>query len=187
MNSDEQIQDIASRVIKGWRTRKKMSQSTLAEKLGMHQTAIAKIESGERRIDFATVVKISDVLGIPWDEFNISSPTENEVVIQHFSKFVIIAEKWMSNVKAANSAVHETQPVIEDVLTYVAPARLVETKTVTAESFQSATKALNHVHKVMLESLDYELQKKLVVVEDMLSIINEFIHNLEQAQEDAES
>lgn len=164
-----------------------MSQSTLAEKVGMHQTAIAKIENGERRIDFATVVRISDVLGIPWDEFNINTPTENEVVIQHFSRFVIIAEKWLSNLKAANSTVHELHPAIEDFLTYVGPARLIETDNVTEKSFQDATKALTHVHKMMVDSLDPDLHKKVVVAEDMLSVIQEFIRALEQAQEDAES
>lgn len=64
---DDEIQENAARLIKEWRKKKGLSQSDLAEQLGMGQSAIAKIENQDRRIDFSTMVQIADILDIPWD------------------------------------------------------------------------------------------------------------------------
>ncbi|WBT08098.1 helix-turn-helix domain-containing protein [Corynebacterium sp. SCR221107] len=55
-----------------------MSQAELAEKLELHQSAIAKIENLDRKVDFTTVVRISEILKIPWAEFKAEVPTEPE-------------------------------------------------------------------------------------------------------------
>lgn len=188
MNSDEQIRTTAARVIHAWRLRREMSQSALAEKLGMHQTAIAKIENGERRIDFATVVRIADVLGIPWDEFNVSAPTESEVLIQHFSKFFHATQEWAAGLTSALRASKKLTAARNDIRTYIVPARVQVAGEITEESFNHAMDTILDIHEKVLESIDsldallvsYDIHSK---IEDLKS----FIEKLEKAKNNAES
>lgn len=76
MSNEGQIQSHVANVIKEWRKTRGMSQAALADKVGMHQTAIAKIENNERRVDFATVAQIADVLDIPWQELHFEKPNK---------------------------------------------------------------------------------------------------------------
>lgn len=78
MDAESQIYAHTAQVIRKGRKRQGISQATLAEKLGMHQTAIAKIENNERRVDFATVMRISEILGIPWSEFHLETPNDED-------------------------------------------------------------------------------------------------------------
>lgn len=78
MGDNDAIQRQVANVIKTWRTKRGMSQSELAEKLELHQSAIAKIENLDRKVDFTTVVRISEILKIPWAEFKAEVPTEPE-------------------------------------------------------------------------------------------------------------
>lgn len=142
MNSDDQIQEIASRVIKGWRTQKQMSQAELASQLGMHQTAIAKIESGERKIDLATAVRISRILEIPWQEFNTEELTEVEKVIRALNKFVMSGDKFVESLKLVSGAAHEHQAALEECLVVLGPARLPQTEALTAKSVNGAAQLM---------------------------------------------
>lgn len=188
MNSDEQIRDTAARVIHSWRIRKEMSQSALAEKLGMHQTAIAKIENGERRIDFATVVRIADVLGIPWEEFNVTAPTDFDVFIQHFSRFQMLAKKWIDDIDSAYRVVDKLAPYFQDLQTYIGPARLKLTDEIEEDDLETALKALLQVHSTMLKTLDsLEGLKAAREVTTNLEVIDNFIAKLESAKRNAES
>lgn len=187
MDNDEQIQEVTSRVIKGWRSRKKMSQAKLAEELGMHQTAIAKIESGERRVDFATVVRISKILGIPWEEFDINTPTELEVLIRHFSKFVIVAEKWITSMREIEGAFLEQLPVLDDLVTFVGPARVPLSEQVTAQGLSDAMKSLNQVAEGMAEMTPLDPERRVNDLAEKLDNVRNFITKLETARDHASS
>lgn len=52
-------------VIVASRHEAKLTQEDLADRLGWHRTRIAKIESGERRIDVPEFIVIADALQIP--------------------------------------------------------------------------------------------------------------------------
>lgn len=96
MNKDEQIQRHVADVIKEWRKAREMSQATLAKKLGMHQTAIAKMENAERRIDFATAVQIAQILGIPWDEMYVEKPDDVDLLKNALITYTRYAATWIS-------------------------------------------------------------------------------------------
>lgn len=188
MNSDDQIRTSAARVIHAWRLRREMSQSTLAEKVGMHQTAIAKIENGERRIDFSTVVKIADALNIPWDEFNVSAPTEFEVLIQHFSKFVHATREWVAGMMSAYRASERLTQARDDIRTYIVPARVQVKGEITEEGFNQAMDTILELHEKVLETMDsvdaliapFDPQEKL-------DNLKNFIEKLEKVNSNAES
>lgn len=55
--------DVAGLVIK-YRSDHRLTQRALGELLGMHQTAVARIEAGEHEPSIATLRKLADVLGI---------------------------------------------------------------------------------------------------------------------------
>lgn len=188
MNSDEQIRDTAARVIHSWRIRKEMSQSALAEKLGMHQTAIAKIENGERRIDFATVVRIADILGIPWEEFNVSAPTDFDVFIQHFSKFERYAEQWISHMRAAYNSPREVEPILRDIHTFIGPARLQTSDELTRENYIDATSTVISIQKKIFETIDsMDGLSKVREIQTELETVKDFIAKLEIINSNAES
>ena len=56
------------------RKAKEMSQATLAKALGKHQSYIAKIEIGERRIDIVELMEIANLIDL---KFNLNSLGEN--------------------------------------------------------------------------------------------------------------
>lgn len=89
------IQANTAAVIRNWRKVRGMSQSALAEKLGVHQTTIAKLENNERRIDFATVVQIAQILDIPWLEFLQEPKSELEQIIEAVDSLVSLWDTWI--------------------------------------------------------------------------------------------
>ena len=46
----------------------RMTQAQVAEKLGWHQSAVASIEAGQRRIDVLEFLRLADVLGFDPDK-----------------------------------------------------------------------------------------------------------------------
>jgi transcriptional regulator with XRE-family HTH domain len=51
------------------RLSKKISQKTLAEKLGVNQSFVSKVESGERRLDLLELRQICSALGVSLFDF----------------------------------------------------------------------------------------------------------------------
>lgn len=89
MATDDAIQEHVAHVIKVWRKNKGMSQADLAEKLDMHQSAVAKIENMDRKIDFSTVVRIAEILGIPWQELKTEVPNEKDKLHKSASVYLM--------------------------------------------------------------------------------------------------
>lgn len=101
MSNEGQIQSHVANVIKEWRKTRGMSQAALADKVGMHQTAIAKIENNERRVDFATVVQISQVLEIPWSELFVEKISDVMEVRDATSTVYVSADNWIEDMARA--------------------------------------------------------------------------------------
>lgn len=58
---EKELLDVALKIAKT-RKQKKLTQGELARKVGMHQSAIARIESGEENITLQTLIKITNAL-----------------------------------------------------------------------------------------------------------------------------
>jgi transcriptional regulator with XRE-family HTH domain len=52
-------------MLKAARTRRKLTQAKLAEKVGVHQVTIARLESGTRRPSMAMLQRLAKALGVP--------------------------------------------------------------------------------------------------------------------------
>lgn len=55
-------------LVKAWREYFKLTQSELAEKAGMKQSALARLENGNAKPRKATIKKIAEALGIELDQ-----------------------------------------------------------------------------------------------------------------------
>ena len=53
-----------------------MTQSELAEKAGLHQLTISRLESGPRQIEFDTLRKLCDALGVELTDLIIYDKSE---------------------------------------------------------------------------------------------------------------
>ncbi|QTH60086.1 helix-turn-helix transcriptional regulator [Corynebacterium hindlerae] len=77
--------------LKEQRTQKGMSQADLAAELQkqgirVHQTAIAKIESGSRRLEAALAMRIADTLDLDWQELHIAQESTHDQALGHTIK-----------------------------------------------------------------------------------------------------
>lgn len=118
---DDEIQANAARLIKEWRRKKDMSQSELADQLGMGQSAIAKIENQDRRIDFSTMVQISDILGIPWDLLKGERISEKKKFEQTASAFSVSAGTVFQTLSAAKGDYRNFEKVAKNFKTWMNP------------------------------------------------------------------
>lgn len=76
MDNPNEIQSVIATKIKERRIALNFSQADVAEflrqhGLKIHQSAIAKIENGERKLDITTAMRIADVLSLRWDDFYV--------------------------------------------------------------------------------------------------------------------
>ena len=71
------MKEKAGEIIKKIRLKNKVSQKTLGNAVGLSQQAIALIESGKRRVDFDTFVKIMDSLEMPLSAIYASNRLED--------------------------------------------------------------------------------------------------------------
>lgn len=65
MNNIEEIKINFGKRVKALRTRNKMTQTELAEKLGVSKSIISAYEKGTRTPAFETIVKLSDIFNVP--------------------------------------------------------------------------------------------------------------------------
>lgn len=64
-----QAHDTFCLLLKALRTDKNVTQSQLADRLGLPQSYVSKYETGERRLDFIETAEVCDALGLRLDEF----------------------------------------------------------------------------------------------------------------------
>ncbi|MGO2865602.1 MAG: helix-turn-helix domain-containing protein [Corynebacterium casei] len=118
---DDEIQENATRLIREWRRKKGLSQSELAEQLGMGQSAIAKIENQDRRIDFSTMVQIADILEIPWDLLKGEKISEKKKFEQTASAFSVSAGTVFHTLSASNGDFKNFEKVAISFKTWMTP------------------------------------------------------------------
>jgi transcriptional regulator with XRE-family HTH domain len=64
-----QLGDIFRELLKELRLAKNLTQTQVAERLGLPQSYVSKYETGERRLDFVETVFICEALGTSLPEF----------------------------------------------------------------------------------------------------------------------
>lgn len=105
MAAESDLETFIAKTLKEWRNARRMSQSELAEKLGMHQSAIAKIENQDRKVDFSTVTRIADVLEIPWDELKFGEPTNGNELRAPLESYLVSVGKLEQEIASVHTAV----------------------------------------------------------------------------------
>lgn len=63
------VEDIFRELLKELRLAKDLTQTQLAERLGLPQSYVSKYETGERRLDFVETVFVCEALGTSIQEF----------------------------------------------------------------------------------------------------------------------
>lgn len=84
------------KIIKKYRENKGLTITTLAERLGISRSYMSRIEKGERRLDTETLVKISDILEVPIENFY---PEENKKVLYNEGEEILIIDKNVHNLE----------------------------------------------------------------------------------------
>ena len=69
------VDDIFRELLKDLRLAKNLTQTQVAERLGMPQSYVSKYETGERRLDFVETVFVCEALGTNVEEFAASFAT----------------------------------------------------------------------------------------------------------------
>ena len=65
--------------LKKLREKNGLSQSELGEKVGLKQATISQYENGTRKPSLDISKKLSDALGISWDDFFNATTFQNEI------------------------------------------------------------------------------------------------------------
>ncbi len=65
----DQAEELFRELLKDLRQEKNLTQTQLAQRLGLPQSYVSKYETGERRLDFVETVFVCDALGIGVDDF----------------------------------------------------------------------------------------------------------------------
>lgn len=81
MNNIEEIKIEFGKRIKALRTRNEMTQTDLAEKLGVSKSIISAYEKGNRTPAFETIINLSNIFNVPAGIF-FSKPESSEENIQ---------------------------------------------------------------------------------------------------------
>lgn len=102
--------------LKMLRESKKMSQATLAEKLGIDQTAVSKYERAKQLPEVRTLVKISELFDITLDELIFSTGfTKEELEFMEDAK-KISAEELLNDYELVVDGVAATDKEIEEAI-----------------------------------------------------------------------
>ena len=70
---------ILLRILRSKRQQKLISQDTMAAKLGVHQSFVSKVESGERRLDVIELKRYCDALELDFPRFIRDICTEIDI------------------------------------------------------------------------------------------------------------
>ena len=92
--SETQVEAHVGRTIRRWRVKRGWSQKELSEELGIHQTAVGKMENAAQRIDFGTVVRIAEVLDIPWDSLRPEKSDNRQKVLDGLRELSEALDSW---------------------------------------------------------------------------------------------
>lgn len=102
--------------LKKLRESKKMSQATLAEKLGIDQTAVSKYERAKQLPEVRTLVKISELFDITLDELIFSTGfTQEELQFMEDAKKISV-EQLLNNYELVVDGVAATEEEIEEAV-----------------------------------------------------------------------
>ncbi|MCX7540615.1 helix-turn-helix transcriptional regulator [Corynebacterium antarcticum] len=119
MSTDPVISNAVSRFI-AERKLQGVSQAQLSRRLAnrgvkLHQTAIAKIENGDRRLDLSTAQAIAKELEIPWEDLFVedSGPAKTEKDIRLYTKH--LGKKREELKTDILSDFHEAKQLTEDL------------------------------------------------------------------------
>lgn len=74
--------------IKKFRVRRGMTQQDLAEKIGLSEKQISKIETGIHYPKFENFVKIMDVLGVSMKDFDYETESESNTIRDNIIKIL---------------------------------------------------------------------------------------------------
>lgn len=172
---DDEIQENATRLIREWRRKKGMSQSDLAEQLGMGQSAIAKIENHDRRIDFSTMVQIADILEIPWDMLRGQKISEKKKFEQTASAFSVSAGTLFSTLSASIGDYKNFEKVASSFKTWMTPdVQSYLPNGFSIEEVTAATKDLQLIFEKVVPS-----NEDLYAITKALDPIRHLVHQIE--------
>lgn len=79
--------EFIGRKIKEFRKLSKMTQAQLAEKTGISETHMSKIEIGSNAPSIENFLKIAEVLNIPLSEFGVSTKSDSDIKSK-FTRFI---------------------------------------------------------------------------------------------------
>lgn len=110
-----------AKVFKQLRTDRELSQSALAEKLGISKSAVNMYERGERRPDFETVEAIADFFHVNMNYLlgftdKISRPSGDQTDDKVYNKYLATTLEEIELINAYRHAGTETQAAIRAIL-----------------------------------------------------------------------
>jgi transcriptional regulator with XRE-family HTH domain len=118
---------IAIRIIK-YRAENELSQTDLARQLGMHQSSIARLETGDHEPSLATLGKLAKGLGV---EFHIDIETDGTVTLnpEESDRAAVpsqpdIVQVYLETIHAGMRAQLKSQEVLERAILLWEPSRL---------------------------------------------------------------
>ena len=122
-------------LVREWRNHRGMSQKDLADALGLHQSAVAKIETMERRVTYPLLLQIVEALDIPWDLLRPEEPEPQKKILEALeslttaTRFVMGAKMQIGNFREAATKARKTlESLMEEDEQAVQAARTVEKK-----------------------------------------------------------
>src|SRR5512138_3895696 len=79
MNKPAQV-ELVGRKIRQLRRQRKLTQTELAEKIGIHQSDLSRMEQGEYKVGLDTLLKILQTFNLSIGEFFEERPKENPLL-----------------------------------------------------------------------------------------------------------
>lgn len=74
--------------IKEFRKKAKLTQAQLAERIGLSETHMSKIETGTNTPTLENFLRIAEVLNLSLNEFGINTPQNNSPIREKFTEFL---------------------------------------------------------------------------------------------------
>lgn len=112
---EKEIQAHLGQTIRYWRLKQGMSQKQLSEELGIHQTAVGKMENASQRIDFGTVLRIAEILEIPWDSLRPTESDRQYKALDGLRELTEAIDAWFSTSMKMRNIVQNVAAIREDL------------------------------------------------------------------------